>query len=221
MGYSPHADAVAEEAIAALKGLGAEVVDPANFARSTSDVGTHEYEVLLHEYRAGLAAYFGWLGANAPVRTIEEVIAFNERAKDRELTWFGQEIMLMSAAKGPLTDPKYRQALAACRRLSRVEGIDALMQKHRLDALFAPTGAPAWLTDLVNGDSISGGSSTMAAVAGYPHITVPAGMVHGLPVGVSFFGRAWSEGQLLRIAYNFEQETRARQAPAFRPSAAL
>ncbi|HEX9164535.1 MAG TPA: amidase [Gemmatimonadales bacterium] len=219
MGYSPHADAVADEAIAALKGLGAEVVDPANFAKSTHDVGTPEYEVLLYEYRAGLAAYFSWVGANAPVRTIEDVIAFNEQHRDRELPYFGQEIMHMSAAKGPLTDPKYRQALATCRRLSRVEGIDALMKQHRLDALFAPTGAPAWVTDLVNGDSVGGGSSTMAAVSGYPHITVPAGMVRGLPVGVSFFGRAWSEGQLLRIAFNFEQETKARRAPRFRATA--
>jgi len=221
MGYSPHADAVAEEAIAALRALGAEIVDPANFAKATNDVGTAEYEVLLYEYKAGLAGYFSWVGANAPVRTIEDVIAFNERHRDRELTYFGQEIMLMSAEKGPLTDPKYRQALATCRRLSRVEGIDALMQQHRLDALFAPTGAPAWVTDLVNGDSISGGSSTMAAVAGYPHITVPAGMVRGLPVGVSFFGRAWSEGQLLRIAYNFEQETKARRTPTFQATADL
>jgi amidase len=210
---------VADEAMAALKALGAEVVDPTNFAGSTGDVGTHEYEVLLYEYKAGLAAYFTWIGASAPVRTIEDVIAFNERHRDRELPYFGQEIMHLSAAKGPLSEPKYRQALAACRRLSRVEGIDALMQKHRLDALFAPTGAPAWVTDLVNGDSVGGGSSTMAAVAGYPHITVPAGMVRGLPVGVSFFGRAWSEGQLLRIAFNFEQETKARRAPGFRPTA--
>jgi amidase len=219
MGYSPHADAVAEEAISALKALGADIVDPANFAKATNEVGAAEYEVLLYEYQAGLAAYFSWVGASAPVRTIEDVIAFNEKHRDRELTYFGQEIMVMSAAKGPLTDPKYRQALETCRRLSRVEGIDALMQQHRLDALFAPTGAPAWVTDLVNGDSVSGGSSTMAAVAGYPHITVPAGMVRGLPVGVSFFGRAWSEGQLLRIAYNFEQETKARRTPAFRATA--
>jgi amidase len=219
MGYSPHADAVAEAAISALRALGAEIVDPANFAKATNDVGNAEYEVLLYEYKAGLAGYFAWVGAHAPVRTIEDVIAFNETHRDRELTYFGQEILLMSAEKGPLTDSKYRQALATCRRLSRVEGIDALMQQHRLDALFAPTGAPAWVTDLVNGDTISGGSSTMAAVAGYPHITVPAGMVRGLPVGVSFFGRAWSEGQLLRIAYNFEQETTARRAPAFRPTA--
>lgn len=219
MGYSPLADAIAEEAIAALRGLGAEIVDPANFAKAVHDVSAAEYEVLLYEYKAGLAAYFGWIGANAPVRSIEDVIAFNEKNKARELAYFGQEIMVMSAAKGPLTDAKYRQALATCRRLSRVEGIDALMQKHRLDALFAPTGAPAWVTDLVNGDSVSGGSSTLAAVAGYPHVTVPAGLARGLPVGVSFFGKAWSEGQLLRIAYNFEQETKARRAPGFRPTA--
>lgn len=219
MGYNPHADAVAEEAIAALRALGAEIVDPADFAKATHEVGTAEYQVLLYEFRAGLAEYFAWTGPNAPVRSIEDVIAFNERHRDREMPYFGQEIMTMSAAKGPLTDPAYREALATCRRLSRLEGIDALMQEHRLDALFAPTGAPAWLTDLVNGDSYGGGSSTMAAVAGYPHITVPAGTVRGLPVGVSFFGRAWSEGQLLRIAYNFEQETQARRVPAYRTGA--
>jgi amidase len=148
-------------------------------------------------------------------------MAFNLRNEDRELAHFGQEILVMAAAKGPLTDPKYRKALATCRRLSRVEGIDALMQRHRLDALFAPTGSPAWVTDLVNGDHFGGGSSTMAAVAGYPHLTVPAGMAHGLPVGVSFFGRAWSEGQLIRIAYAFEQASQARRTPAFKPSVEL
>jgi amidase len=221
MGYSPPADAIAEAAMATLKSLGAEIVDPANFPKATGQVDASEYEVLLYEFKAGLASYFAWLGPAAPVRTIEDVIAFNERNRDRELPHFGQEIMVMSAAKGPLTDPKYRQALATCRRLSRVEGIDALMQRHRLDALFAPTGSPAWVTDLVNGDHFGGGSSTMASVAGYPHVTVPAGTAHGLPVGVSFFGRAWSEGKLLHIAYNFEQATRARRAPGFKPGAEL
>lgn len=220
MGYNQHADAVTEEAIRVLRGLGAEVVDATNFAEATNAIGAAEYEVLLYEYKAGLAEYFAWLGASAPVRTIEDVIAFNERNRDREMPWFGQEIMHMAAAKGPLTEPAYRTALETCRRLSRVEGIDALMHQHRLDALLAPTGAPAWVTDLVNGDNFGGGSSTMAAVAGYPNITVPAGMVHGLPVGVSFFGQAWSEGVLFRIAYNFEQETKVRRAPTFQPTIA-
>lgn len=216
MGYSPHADRVAEEAIAVLKSLGADVVDPANFAAKVVDqVGEAEYEVLLYEYKADLADYFGWLGGSTPIRTLADVIRFNEEHRDREMPWFGQEIMLMSEKKGPLTDSAYQTALASCRRLARAEGIDAVMREHRLDALFAPTGGPAWLTDLVNGDSYGGGSSTMAAVAGYPNVTVPAGYAYGLPVGVSFFGRPWSEGPLIRIAYNFEQSTRARRAPGF------
>ena len=222
MGYSTHADRVAEEAILALKALGAEIVDPTNFpAVIAKEIGEAEYEVMLYEYKADLAAYFTWLGASAPVKSLKDVIAFNDANQDRELKYFGQEIMLMSEKKGPLTSPAYRNALAKCRRLSRTEGIDTLMAKHKLDALFAPTGGPAGLSDLVNGDSGGGGSSTMAAVAGYPHITVPAGFAHGLPIGVSFFGRAWSEGQLIRIAYNFEQATKARQAPRFNPHAEL
>jgi amidase len=222
MGYSTHADGVAEEAIRALQSLGAEIVDPTNFpAVIAKEIGEAEYEVMLYEYKADLAAYFAWLGASAPVKSLKDVIAFNDANQDRELKYFGQEIMLMAEKKGPLTSPGYRNALAKCRRLSRTEGIDALMAKHKLDALFAPTGGPAGLSDLVNGDSGGGGSSTMAAVAGYPHITVPAGFAHGLPIGVSFFGRAWSEGQLIRIAYNFEQATKARQAPRFNPHAEL
>jgi amidase len=220
MGYSPHADQVAEAAIAALKSLGAEIVDPANFAPKVVDqVGEAEYEVLLYEYKADLAGYFAGLGDSSLIKSLADVIRFNEANRDREMPHFGQEIMLMSDKKGPLTDPAYQKALATCRRLSRAEGIDAVMREHRLDALFAPTGGPAWLTDLVNGDAYGGGSSTMAAVAGYPHVTVPAGYAHGLPIGVSFFGRPWSEGPLVRIAYNFEQATRARRAPGFNPQA--
>jgi amidase len=222
MGYSPDADQVAEEAIAALKSLGAEIVDPANFAAKVVDqVGEAEYEVLLYEYKADLADYFAGLGDTSPIKSLADVIRFNEANRDRELQYFEQEIMLMSDKKGPLTDPAYQKALTTCRRLSRAEGIDAVMREHRLDALFAPTGGPAWLTDLVNGDAYGGGSSTMAAVAGYPHITVPAGYAHGLPIGVSFFGRPWSEGPLIRIAYNYERATRARRAPGFNPRAAL
>jgi amidase len=184
-------------------------------------VGEAEYEVLLYEDKADLADYFAGLGDTSPIKSLADVIRFNEANRDRELQYFEQEIMLMSDKKGPLTDPAYQKALTTCRRLSRAEGIDAVMREHRLDALFAPTGGPAWLTDLVNGDAYGGGSSTMAAVAGYPHITVPAGYAHGLPIGVSFFGRPWSEGPLIRIAYNYERATRARRAPGFNPRAAL
>ena len=215
MGYNTHADRIAEEAIKALKELGAIIVDPVKPpAGLASELGKAEFDVLLYEYKAGLEAYFAGL-PNSPVKTLADLIAFNEQNRDREMPYFGQEIVTMAAAKGPLTTPAYRSALAKCRRIARTEGIDLMMRTHRLDALFAPTGTPAWVTDLVNGDSVGGGSSTLAAVAGYPHITVPAGMALGLPVGVSFFGRAWSEPVLLRIAYAFEQSTKARRAPRF------
>ena len=221
MGYNTHADRIAEDALKALKELGAVIVDnvkpPAGLA---SDLGNAEFEVLLYEYKAGLEAYFASI-PGAQVKTLADLIAFDDKNKDREMPYFGQEIVTMAAAKGPLTTPAYRTALAKCRRMARTEGIDAMMTTHRLDALFAPTGAPAWVTDLVNGDSVSGGSSTLAAVAGYPHITVPAGFAMGLPVGVSFFGRAWSEPVLLRIAYAFEQSTKARRAPKYLASVAV
>lgn len=219
MGYNTHADRVAEDSLKALKELGAIIIDnvkpPAGLA---SDLGNAEYEVLLYEYKADLEAYFASI-PGAQVKTLADLIAFNDRNREREMPYFGQEIVTMAAAKGPLTTPAYRTALAKCRRIARTEGIDAMMTTHRLDALFAPTGTPAWVTDLVNGDSVGGGSSTLAAVAGYPHITVPAGFAMNLPVGVSFFGRAWSEPVLLRIAYAFEQSTKARKAPKYLPSA--
>jgi amidase len=219
MGYNTHADRVAEDALKALKELGAVIIDsvkpPAGLA---SDLGNAEYEVLLYEYKADLEAYFASI-PGAQVKTLADLIAFNDRNREREMPYFGQEIVTMAAAKGPLTTPAYKTALAKCRRIARTEGIDAMMTAHRLDALFAPTGTPAWVTDLVNGDSVGGGSSTLAAVAGYPHITVPAGFAMNLPVGVSFFGRAWSEPVLLRIAYAFEQSTKARRAPKYLPSA--
>jgi amidase len=149
------------------------------------------------------------------MRTLADLIAFNDSNRDRELAWFGQEIFLDAEKKGPLTSGEYRSALATCQRLARAEGIDAVMNRQRLDALIAPTGGPAWPIDLINGDHYTGGSSTLAAVAGYPNITVPAGDVRGLPIGISFFGRAWSEPVLLRIAYAFEQASTHRKAPQF------
>jgi amidase len=134
------------------------------------------------------------------------------------MPYFGQELFLEADKKGPLTDKIYRDALEKCRRMSRDEGIDAVMNEHKLDAIFAPSGGPAGATDLVYGDRDFGGSSSPAAIAGYPNVTVPAGSVHGLPLGVSFFGRAFSEPALLRLAYAFEQATRARVAPRFLPT---
>jgi amidase len=149
------------------------------------------------------------------VKTLQDVIDFNDRNQQKELHYFGQDLFLKAQAKGPLTEKAYLEALAKNHQLAGTEGIDALMDKHQLDAIVAPTGGPSWLTDLITGDHFSGGSSNAAAVAGYPNINVTAGLVSGMPVGISFFGRAWSEATLIRIAYSFEQATKARQAPRF------
>jgi amidase len=149
------------------------------------------------------------------VHTLKEIIDFNQRNRKKEMEWFGQDLFVKAEAKGPLTDKEYVDALAKNHQLARIEGIDALMDKNKLDAIVAPTGGPAWITDLINGDHVGGGSSNAAAVAGYPNINVTAGMIDGLPVGLSFFGRAWSEPTLIKIAYSFEQATRAREKPKF------
>ncbi len=207
-------DSVLADAIAALRGLGAVIIDPAEVP-NVEKLGDPELVVLDFEFKAGLAEYLRSRGQGSGVRSLADVIAFNIANRDREMQWFGQEIFERAEKKGPLTDPVYRKALARCRQLSRGLGIDAVMARHRLDALIAITAGPTWPTDLVNGDRYTGGATSPAAVAGYPHITVPAGWVHGLPIGLSFFGRAWSEGRLIGLAYDFEQETRARKAPKF------
>ena len=213
-GYSNAADKLVNEAIDLMKRRGAVIVDPANIPTAGKFDDT-EFEVLLYEFKADLNAYLASLGPNARVKSLADIIAFNEREKAKEMPWFGQEIMIMAQKKGPLTDKKYRDALAKNLRMSRTEGIDAVMNKHRLDALVAPTGTPAWPIDLVNGDHYKGGSSTPAAVAGYPNISVPAGFVGELPVGISFFGRAWSEPKLISIAYAYEQASHHRRPPKF------
>jgi amidase len=195
-------------------------VDPADVP-NVKELGDPEYEVLLFEFRAGLEAYFASLGAQAKVRTLADLIAFNERNRERVMPFFGQEILLEAAEKGPLTTPAYREALEACRRLSRAEGLDAVLEKHRLDALVAPTGAPAWVIDPVSGDHFVGGNSTPAAVSGYASLSVPMGLVFGLPVGLSFIGRAWSEAVLVRLAFAYEQATAHRRPPLFLRTAAL
>jgi amidase len=165
-----------------------------------------------------LNAYLAALGPGAPVKSLQDIIEFNERNRDQEMPFFGQEIFLKAQEKGPLTDKAFVDALEKNHRLSRTEGIDALMQEHNLDAIVSPTTGPAHKTDLVYGDRDTGGCTTPAAVAGYPHITVPAGDVFGLPVGLSFFGRAFSEPILFKCAFAFEQATKARQAPRFLPT---
>jgi amidase len=220
-GYSPPADRIAEAAIAVMKRQGAVIVDPANIP-TLGKFGDSEFEVLLYEFKADLNTYLTWLGPASPVHSLKDVIAFNDAHMDQEMPYFGQEIMEMAEKKGPLTTPAYRKALAKNHLQSRALGIDAVMTKYRLDALVAPTGSPSWLTDPVNGDSSLANSdapSTVTSVAGYPHITVPAGFVRGLPVGVSFFGRAWSEARLITLAYAYEQATRFRRPPAFAASA--
>ena len=217
-GFNPYVDKLMEEAIDALRRLGAVIVDPADIPKA-DQVGDSEFEVLLYEFKADLNAYLKTRGDKVPVKSMKEIIEFNEKNREREMPFFGQEIMLKAEAKGDLRTPAYRQALAKNLRLTRTEGIDAVMARHRLDALIAPTGGPAWLTDPVNGDHFTGGFSTPAAVAGYPHVTVPAGFVFGLPVGLSFVGLAWSEAALIKYAYAYEQATSHRVPPTFRAQA--
>jgi amidase len=177
--------------------------------------------VLLYEFKAGLAAYFAAYAPHAPIKNMADLIAYNLKNRDMEMPFFLQEHLIRSDAKGGLDTPEYLEALATCRRYSREEGIDQVLKQHQLDALVAPSGNPAWLTDFINGDNSGGGFSSPAAVAGYPHITVPAGYVHGLPVGLSFVGPAYSEAKLLRMAYAFEQATLHRKAPRFPASVNL
>ncbi|HEX2721839.1 MAG TPA: amidase [Gemmatimonadaceae bacterium] len=213
-GYSDAADKLVNEAIDLMKALGAVIVDPADIPNSGKFDDT-EFEVLLYEFKADLNSYLASRGGNPRVKSLADIIDFNEKDKAREMPFFGQEIMIMAQKKGPLTSKKYRDALAHNHLMSRAQGIDAVMTKHRLDAIVAPTGSPPWPTDLINGDHFTGASSTPAAVAGYPNINVPAGFVSGLPVGISFFGRAWSEPKLISIAYAYEQASRHRRPPRF------
>jgi amidase len=219
-GQSPAADRVIEAAIAEMKRQGAVIVDPVDLV-SASEINESEFEVLLYEFKADLNVYLAGLGTRTKSRTLAELIDFNEKNREREMPYFGQEIFVKAEAKGPLTEKAYLDALEKDRRVSRVEGIDKTMEANKLDALVAPTSGPATLIDLVNGDYGVGGSSTLPAVAGYPHITLTAGWSRGLPVGISFFGRAWSEPTLIRIAYAFEQATRQRKPPRFFPTADL
>ncbi len=216
-GFSEKVDKVMEDALDTMKKQGAILIDPAPI-ETAGKFGDSEFLVLLYELKADLNAYLARLGPNAPVKTLQDIIDFNEKNREKEMSYFGQDTFLKAQEKGPLTTQEYLDALAKNHQLARKEGIDATMDKNNLDALIGPTGGPAWLTDHINGDSFGGGSSGTAAVAGYPNITVPAGFISGLPVGISFFGRAWSEPVLIRVAYAFEQATKVRKAPRFLPT---
>lgn len=221
-GYSKEADAIIEAAIARMRDLGAIIVDPADLPNA-DDIAKNggELEVLLYEFKADLNAYLATRVKNerfpnAPfVRTLGEAIAFNDGDAQDEMPYFGQELFLQAQAKGPLTEQAYLDALAKNRRLGGKEGLDAALDTDKLDALIAPTGQPAWPTDLRNGDHFLGASSSPAAIAGYPLVTVPAGYSYGLPVGITFMGRAWSEPTLIKLAYAFEQGTKARRVPQY------
>ncbi len=210
---------MAETAIETLRAAGAEIVDPANIATAKSmQTSESELAVLLYEFKADLNAYLSALSPESEVHSLEELIAFNSSHRDQEMPYFGQEYLEMALAKGPLTEPAYLEALAECRRLARGEGIDAIMEEQHLDALVMPTTSPAWKVDLIDGDHGLGGSSQPAALAGYPAISVPAGYPYGLPVGITFMGRAFSESRLISLAYAFEQAARAYRPPRYAPT---
>jgi amidase len=217
-GFNDKVDELMETALREMQRRGAEIVDPADIP-TAGKFDDSEMEVLLYEFKADLNAYLAALGPLAAVHSMQEVIDFNERHRDKEMPYFGQDLMMKAQAKGPLTSQPYLEALEKDHKLARTEGIDAVMNKNRLDALVAPTAGPAWCTDLINGDHAAGGSSTPAAVAGYPNINVPAGYAWGLPVGISFFGAANSEALLIKLAYAFEQATRHRRPPQFKATA--
>jgi amidase len=217
-GFHPAVDALMEEALEAMRRLGATLVDPVDLAIAR-EIHALEIEVLLYEFKAGIARYLGAL--DAPLKTLADLIAYNEAHRAEVMPYFGQELFLEAQKLGSLDSPGYLQARARIQLAARDQGIDRVMRAERLDAIAAPTSGPAWMTDAVNGDHFLGGSSTPAAIAGYPNVTVPAGEIFGLPVGISLFSGAWSEARLLSLAFAFEQATRHRDPPELAPSAPL
>ena len=213
-GFNDAVDVLMEQSIDVMKRQGATIIDPADIP-TFGKFDDSELTVFMYELKADLNAYLARLGPNSPVHSLKDIIEFNERNRSKEMPYFGQDLFIRSQAKGPLTEKAYLDAVAKNHQMARADGIDAIMDKNRLDALIAPTGGPAWLTDLPNGDHSAGGSSNAAAVAGYPNINVTAGFIFDLPVGISFFGRAWSEPTLIKLAYAFEQATKARRSPRF------
>jgi amidase len=218
-GFHEKVDALMDDAIAAMRASGAEIID--DLELDLSALEGRSYQVLLYEFKTDLDLYLKDPASGSPLKSLSQLIEFNESHRDQELRFFEQEIFLEAEEKGDLSSPEYLEALELCRRVTRDEGIDALVAQQRLDAIMAPTGGPAWPTDLVNGDHFGGGSSSPAAISGYPNITIPAGQVFGLPVGLSLFGPAFSEPRLIGLAYAFEQATRHRATPRFLPSIAF
>jgi len=213
-GFPPKVDPVLASALETLRAAGAELIEVGTMP-AISDVWEPEFEVLLYEFKDGLNAYLATLGEHARVKSLADIIAFNEAHRTQELSLFGQSLLVKAEAKGPLTDAAYLEARATCLRLMRTEGLDALFETHRLDTIVTISSGPAWLTDPVNGDAYTGASTTAAAVAGYPSVTVPAGAIAGLPVGLSFTGRAWSDARQLELAADFEAHANARRLPPF------
>jgi len=222
-GHHPEADELTNRAVGVMRGLGAVVVDPVKIP-SLGQFDDSELDVLLYEFKADLNAYLSALGPAARVHSLADLIAFNTAHRDQELRFFGQELFELAQRKDGLDSAKYKAEVAKNRRLAGPLGIDAAMTEHKLEALIGPTGGLPWLIDLVNGDSLGGSRpspSSIAAVAGYPHITVPMGLFNGLPVGLSFVGRAWSEPTLVKLAYAYEQATHLRRPPTFAPTATV
>jgi len=213
-GFLPSVDEIMKAALDALKSRGAVLVDPADIA-TIGKFDDSETSVLRYELKADLNRYLARLGPAAPVHSLKEIIEYNELHSSTEMPFFGQETFLKAETLGPLSSKEYLSALKKNHQLARKDGIDVVMDKFNLDALVAPTDGPGWVTDLITGDHYIGGSSTAAAVAGYPSITVPAGSVFGMPVGISFFGRAWSEALLIKLAHAYEQTMKARRQPQF------
>jgi amidase len=212
-GFNDRVDRLFDEALDAIRALGAEIVDPADVPHK-DELEDPEYEVLLYEFKADIESYMATLGPSQPYRTLADLIAFNREHAEEEMPFFGQEVFEKAAEKGPLTEPAYLEALATCRRLARDEGLDAAFAEHGLDAIVAPSNQPAWLIDHANGDHYVGGDSTPAAIAGYPNLTVPMGFAFDVPIGISFIGKPWTERTLIRLASAFERATKHRWPPS-------